>query len=71
MIKEIKKVIKIDSSEVAEVISEQVTDCIIDEVRDYLQRHYETLNDRDIDVILDSSEWWSDLLEDLIDRINK
>jgi hypothetical protein len=71
MVKEIVKRIGVDSSEVAEVISEQVTDCIIVEVRDYLQRHYETLNDRDIDVILDSSEWWSDLLEDLIDRINK
>ena len=69
MIKEIVKVVGIDSLEVAEAISEHITDCIADELEDYFNREYETLNVGDIDDIIGDNEWWNDLLEDLMNKL--
>ena len=69
MVKEITKITKIDSSEIANSIFDSIVDVINYKVRDYLERHYDTLNDGDIDDILEDDEWWNSLLKDLIDKI--
>lgn len=69
MVKEITKTVKINSSEIANEIYPRVTDCIDDETRDYLRRHYEILNEGDVEDILMDDTWWNSLLENLINNI--
>ncbi len=70
MIKEITKIEKVDSSEVAECIVDCIIDCIDYETRKYLeQRHNEILDDDDIEDILADDTWWNALLKDLMDEM--
>jgi len=69
MVKEIPKTVKIDSSEIANEIYPRVAGYIDDETRDYLRRHYEILNEEDVDDILIDETWWNSLLENLINNI--
>lgn len=69
MVKEITKTVKIDSSEIANGIYARITDCIDDETRDYLRRHYEILNEGDCEDILADDTWWNSLLENLINMM--
>lgn len=69
MIKEITKSAKIDSLDVASGILDQISDTIVKEASNYIAEHYKILNEEDIDTILDDDEWWSSLLENLIDNM--
>lgn len=69
MIKEITKSAKINSLDVASGILDQISDTITKEASHYIAEHYKILNEEDIDTILDDDEWWSSLLENLIDNM--
>jgi hypothetical protein len=69
MIKEITKSAKINSLDVASGILDKISDTIVKEASNYIVEHYKILNEEDIDTILDDDEWWSSLLENLIDNM--
>ena len=69
MVKEITKSAKINSLDVALGILDKISDAIDKEASNYIVEHYKILNEEDIDEILDDDEWWSSLLENLIDNM--
>lgn len=69
MVKEITKIEKIDSSEIADYIVDDINDIIDYKIRNYLEQYHKLLNEGDIDDIMGNEAWYNALLEDLINKM--